>query len=49
MEHYDMAEKTRQKWGEAGFILESNRSMNRGLEAMGGEVVKRHRVYERML
>jgi GNAT superfamily N-acetyltransferase len=49
MEHYDMAEKTRQKWGEAGFILESNRNMNRGLTAMGGEVVKRHRVYERML
>jgi GNAT superfamily N-acetyltransferase len=49
MEHYDMAEKTPQNWGEAGFILESNRNMNRGLEAMGGEVVKRHRVYERML
>jgi GNAT superfamily N-acetyltransferase len=49
MEHYDMAEKTRQKWGECGFILESNRNMNRGLEAMGGQVVKRHRVYERML
>jgi hypothetical protein len=49
MEHYDMAEKTRQKWGEAGFILESNRNMNRGLEAMGGKVVKRHRVYERVL
>lgn len=49
MEHYDMAEKTPQKWGEAGFILENNRNMNRGLEAMGGQVVKRHRVYERTL
>jgi GNAT superfamily N-acetyltransferase len=49
MEHYDMAEKTPQKWGEAGFILENNRNMNRGLEAMGGQVVKRHRVYERLL
>ncbi len=49
MEHYDMAEKTPQGWGEAGFILESNRNMNRGLEAMGGKVVKRHRVYERLL
>ena len=49
MEHYDMAEKTPQHWGEAGFILESNRNMNRGLEAMGGQVVKRHRVYERLL
>jgi GNAT superfamily N-acetyltransferase len=49
MEHYDMAEKTPQKWGEAGFILESNKSMNRGLEAMGGRIVKRYRVYERLL
>jgi GNAT superfamily N-acetyltransferase len=49
MEHYDMAEKTRQKWGEPGFILENNSSMNRGLEAMGAKVVKRYRVYERLL
>ena len=49
MEHYDMAEKTRQKWGEPGWILEDNGSMNRGLEAMGAKVVKRYRVYERML
>ena len=49
MEHYAMAAKTRQHWGEAGFILESNKSMNRALEAMGAAVIKRHRVYERML
>ena len=49
MEHYDMAEKTRQKWGEPGFILENNSSMNRGLEAMGAKVIKRYRVYERLL
>jgi hypothetical protein len=49
MEHFEMAAKTRQKWGEAGFILESNHSMNRGLEAMGGQIVKRYRVYERVL
>ena len=49
MEHYDMAEKTRQKWGEPGWILENNSSMNRGLEAMGAKVVKRYRVYERLL
>jgi hypothetical protein len=48
MEHYDMAEKTRQKWGEPGFILENNSSMNRGLEAMGAELIKRYRVYERV-
>jgi len=49
MEHYDMAEKPPPKWGEAGWILENNSAMNRGLEAMGGRIVKRYRVYERML
>jgi hypothetical protein len=46
VEHFDMATKTRQKWGEMGWILETNRPMNRGMEAMGGRVVKRFRVYE---
>ncbi len=49
MEHYDMAAKPPQKWGEAGWILENNSAMNRGLEAMGGKIVKRYRVYERLL
>jgi GNAT superfamily N-acetyltransferase len=49
MEHYDMAEKPPAKWGEAGWILENNSAMNRGLEAMGGKIVKRYRVYERLL
>ena len=49
MKSYDAAAATPQKWGEAGWILESNRAMNRALEAMGGKIVKRYRVYERML
>jgi GNAT superfamily N-acetyltransferase len=49
IEHYDMAERSRIKTGEAGWILESNHSMNRALEAMGGTIVKRCRVYERLL
>jgi GNAT superfamily N-acetyltransferase len=49
MEHFDMAAKTRVKRGEAGWILEDNHSMNRGLEAMGGRIVKRCRIYERLL
>jgi GNAT superfamily N-acetyltransferase len=49
IEHFDMAAKTRVKYGQAGWILESNTSMNRGLEAMGARVVKRCRIYERML
>ncbi len=47
--HFDLAEVTRLKSGEASWILESNRGMNRGLEAMGAEVVKRWRVYERLV
>jgi hypothetical protein len=49
MEHYDMAAKPPKKWGEACWILENNKAMNRGLEAMGGRIVKRYRVYERLL
>ena len=48
-EHFDMAERTRQKGGEMGWILETNTAMNRGMEAMGGRVVKRFRVFERSL
>ncbi|MGI8428651.1 MAG: hypothetical protein ACR2OB_04965 [Solirubrobacteraceae bacterium] len=49
VEHFDIAERTRRKGGEMGWILETNRSMNRGMEAMGGRIVKRMRVYERLL
>jgi GNAT superfamily N-acetyltransferase len=48
-EHFDAAEARPQKGGEMGWILETNTAMNRGMEAMGGRVVKRYRVYERML
>jgi GNAT superfamily N-acetyltransferase len=48
-EHFDMAEVTRIKGGEMGWILESNKAMNRAMEAMGGKIVKRFRVYERAL
>jgi GNAT superfamily N-acetyltransferase len=47
VEHFDMAERTPKKWGEMGWILETNTAMNRGMEAMGGRVVKRYRVYEK--
>jgi GNAT superfamily N-acetyltransferase len=46
IEHFDMAEVTPQTWGEMGWILETNEAMNRGMEGMGGKVVKRYRVYE---
>jgi GNAT superfamily N-acetyltransferase len=47
--HFDAAEVRPQKGGEMGWILETNTPMNRGMEAMGGRVVKRYRVYERVL
>ena len=31
-----------------GWILESNKSMNRAMEGMGGTVVRRYRLYERL-
>ncbi len=48
-EHFATAEHSRLQKGEAGWILETNRGMRRGLEAMNGRVVKRYRVYERSL
>ena len=47
--HFDAAEARPQKGGEMGWILETNTAMNRGMEAMGGRIVKRYRVYERPL
>jgi hypothetical protein len=49
VEHFNVAARSRPKRGEAGWILETNRAMNRGLEAMNGRVVKRYRVYEQAL
>ena len=49
MEHFDIAGSTRRTGGEMGWILETNRAMNRGMEAMGGRIVKKFRVYERLL
>jgi len=49
IEHFDIAERTHRNGGEMGWILETNKAMNRGLEAMGGRIVKRFRVYERLL
>ena len=48
-EHFNAAERTHLKSGEAGFILETNKAMNSGLEAMNGRIVKRYRVFERKL
>ncbi len=48
MEHFEIAGRTSRTGGEMGWILETNKAMNRGMEAMGGRIVKRFRVYERV-
>jgi GNAT superfamily N-acetyltransferase len=35
--------------GEMGWILETNKPMNRAMEGMGGKIVKRYRLFERTL
>jgi GNAT superfamily N-acetyltransferase len=47
--HFDSAARTPQSAGETGWILESNRSMNRAMEGMGGKIVRTYRVYEKTL
>ncbi len=49
VEHFNAAATRPQHGGEMGWILETNTPMNRGMEAMGGRIVKRYRVYERVL
>ena len=48
VEHFNAAAARPQSGGEMGWILETNTAMNRGMEAMGGRIVKRYRVYERV-
>jgi GNAT superfamily N-acetyltransferase len=44
--HIEVAPRVGQLWGEMGWILEVNEPMNRAMEGMGGQVVKRYRLYE---
>jgi GNAT superfamily N-acetyltransferase len=48
LKHLETAQKPGAiTWGEMGWILETNESMNRAMEGMGGKIVKRYRVYEK--
>jgi len=47
--HFDAAARTPQKGGEMGWILEVNEPMNRAMAGMGGEIVRRFRIYEKHL
>ena len=44
--HIETAAEVGMPGGETGWILETNEPMNRAMEGMGGEVVKRYRLYE---
>jgi GNAT superfamily N-acetyltransferase len=46
--HFDAASRTPQNKGETGWILENNVPMNRAMEGMGGRVVRRFRMFERV-
>lgn len=49
IEHLDAAERTGVVGGTMGWILENNKPMNKSAEALGASVIKRFRLYERML
>jgi GNAT superfamily N-acetyltransferase len=44
--HLEASAKTGIPAGEMGWILETNEPMNRAMAGMGGEVVKKYRLYE---
>jgi GNAT superfamily N-acetyltransferase len=50
LEHIKMAAlPDKIHWGEMGWILETNKPMNRAMEGMGGKIVKKYRLYERAI
>jgi hypothetical protein len=49
IQHFRESERSRIKWGEGGWVLETNKGLNRGMEALGGRIDKKYRVYERAL
>ena len=50
LKHLEMAARPGTiEGGEMGWILETNKPMNRAMEGMGGKIVKRYRLFERAL
>jgi len=49
LKHLEAASPDGVPGGETGWILETNEPMNRAMEGMGGEVVKKYRIYEKAL
>lgn len=49
LKHLEAASPDGVPAGETGWILETNKPMNRAMEGMGGKIVKKYRIYERAL
>jgi GNAT superfamily N-acetyltransferase len=49
LKHLEAASPDGVPAGETGWILETNKPMNRAMEGMGGHVIKRYRMYEKAL
>jgi GNAT superfamily N-acetyltransferase len=47
--HLNSAENHGPRGGHMGWILETNKPMNRAMEGMGGKVVQRYRIYQQAL
>ena len=47
--HLETAKRTGVGGGDQGWILETNKPMNKAMEGMGGTVVKRYRLFEKPL
>lgn len=47
--HLESAQDPGPSGGHMGWILETNKPMNRAMKGMGGKVVQRYRIYERAL
>ena len=47
--HLESAQKHGPTGGHMGWILETNKAMNRAMEGMGGRVVQKYRIYEKAL
>lgn len=49
VEHFETARRKPHKDGHCGWILETNLAMNRAMAAMGSEIAKTYRMYQRPL
>jgi hypothetical protein len=49
LEALKTGKKRKIKGGELSWTLEDNAGINKGIEAMGGKLIKKYRIYEKKL